>query len=767
MIEGKLKLHTEQVIEKTKPKASTNNKAEGALDQEVNIEQDITKSLNKKARLNRFERIAADYNSAEELKSKLNTKVATAAETPSENIRQSNIVIKSCNKEETYKSSPAEEIGNSRDKEYTSLIKVNDDSFATRDKIKANEDSPKKELTHVIEGSFEELKSKKGKVMERRQEPAKDCVANSDINPITVKERNSQSIEKTIYNSKENEKAQNEVQDSEGLEQKEVNIEGSYTEELYNTSEKQETVPNNKKEKINESKDFDNKEEEEHKFANERDDNNKGTEMDNAESNIESNKDKVFNESKDKLKDDKMHDQYKESDNGYVKKHKGINSKQRDDKEGKKTKSKKEVPDSINKDNRNVVVENKHKTLKGEEVKTKKAKMPKKASSTIDSNKAEIKSLNKKKGNVNTDTNNEVAKNVTAAIYQKSKDEIIQGEDNKDVEIYKETIDKAVTVNDIRARNAKTKEIRNAKTSDERIKEKVLRIQRSNPRLLPSTIRDKPLSVSREPKDYLKKYKPYNIPTKSINLPLERTNQLLENVFLKYRPGMVEQYLERWCYLTRTKFFYYAVNPKSKNTIPTVSVPLEEVQSVQRVCAGPYNEGQILHQFEIILKHGVLSAKPIESFFVTRKSEEFSLNNYKEPLSDTKQSFEFSAIKPTKTLNSSAGKKLMDMKQIRNSKASKWSPKKKSNELLLVLDGAYFKSQEEKEDYRAYKEAHLKDLRQVVMYEKEEQLQNPSAWSVRQNEWRKTDQRLLFASESEELCDNWVAIMNWTINKLQ
>eukprot|EP00826_Nyctotherus_ovalis_P050408 TRINITY_DN6172_c0_g1_i1.p1 TRINITY_DN6172_c0_g1~~TRINITY_DN6172_c0_g1_i1.p1 ORF type:complete len:1314 (+),score=316.05 TRINITY_DN6172_c0_g1_i1:57-3998(+) len=324
--------------------------------------------------------------------------------------------------------------------------------------------------------------------------------------------------------------------------------------------------------------------------------------------------------------------------------------------------------------------------------------------------------------------------------------EIIE-ETNKDIELYNELLSneaKEVTANDIRARKgrkppAKSKVVRNAKSIDDKPPANAVS-KRANPRLLPPTLKTKPLSTSRAPDDYLKKYKPLNIPPHPVRSSNDG-NYMMESVFLKYRPGMVAQYLKRWCYLTRTKFLYFTANPQHKDTIPTVAVPLQDIELVQRVYAGTLCGASELFQFEILLKQGA------EGSFRSVQKEE--VDNYKEPVSD---SYGVWATKRTRS-------------EVRDSQATKWSPEKKCNELLLVLDGAYFKSPEEKEEYRAYKEAHLKELRQVVVCEKKETLQNPSAWSVRESEWRKNDKRLLFASESEELCDNWVAVMNWAVQR--
>ncbi len=56
-----------------------------------------------------------------------------------------------------------------------------------------------------------------------------------------------------------------------------------------------------------------------------------------------------------------------------------------------------------------------------------------------------------------------------------------------------------------------------------------------------------------------------------------------------------------------------------------------------------------------------------------------------------------------------------------------WTPQKRGEELLLVLDGARFDSLTDKEEYRAFKQAHLEALRQVN-FRQEIMPKNPSAW---------------------------------------
>lgn len=60
---------------------------------------------------------------------------------------------------------------------------------------------------------------------------------------------------------------------------------------------------------------------------------------------------------------------------------------------------------------------------------------------------------------------------------------------------------------------------------------------------------------------------------------------VLEGVLMKYKPSVVYQYLERWCQATRTAFHYYVSKaaPKGWQTKPLITVPLECIESVQKV----------------------------------------------------------------------------------------------------------------------------------------------------------------------------------------
>ncbi len=60
---------------------------------------------------------------------------------------------------------------------------------------------------------------------------------------------------------------------------------------------------------------------------------------------------------------------------------------------------------------------------------------------------------------------------------------------------------------------------------------------------------------------------------------------VLEGVLMKYKPGVANMYLERWCQATRYAFSYYVskAEPKSWQTRPLVTVPLDCVEAVQKV----------------------------------------------------------------------------------------------------------------------------------------------------------------------------------------
>ncbi len=111
----------------------------------------------------------------------------------------------------------------------------------------------------------------------------------------------------------------------------------------------------------------------------------------------------------------------------------------------------------------------------------------------------------------------------------------------------------------------------------------------------------------------------------------------------------------------------------------------------------------------------------------------------------------------------------------RKMSADEWTPNNRSQELLLVLDGAHFESQSDKESYRAFKKTHMDSMRQVS-FRQEIMPKNPSAWlnsfaskstwTHREVEWTRAECRLLFATEREEACDNWIFVLNWLIGRV-
>jgi hypothetical protein len=116
------------------------------------------------------------------------------------------------------------------------------------------------------------------------------------------------------------------------------------------------------------------------------------------------------------------------------------------------------------------------------------------------------------------------------------------------------------------------------------------------------------------------------------------------------------------------------------------------------------------------------------------------------------------------------------------SPARTWEPEAKRQELLKILDGAHFPSSQEKEQYREFKQHNLAQLRQITL-KQDVVAKNPSAWlpsltgdgnikvvgkttwTHREVEWERAERRLLFAVETEEMCDKWVSVLNWVLHK--
>lgn len=226
---------------------------------------------------------------------------------------------------------------------------------------------------------------------------------------------------------------------------------------------------------------------------------------------------------------------------------------------------------------------------------------------------------------------------------------------------------------------------------------------------------------------------------------------IMQSVFLKYKSGVVEQYLERWCKLTKIAFSYYTTG-LMEGRKALVEIPLSSVKQVKRVEASHSHKSLKLHQFQITLKPDFTS--PQSPFTSLRKTSELPIPAHKDA-----ETLTFHSPKKTSNMRSKGL-----LRRSKSSAAKDWTPESKGEELILVLDGARFESRKEKEEYRMYKEQHFGRLR-AVFGRGEEVLNSPVAWSAREQEWPKTDRMLLFASESEETSNNWVSVFNWLLYK--
>jgi len=226
----------------------------------------------------------------------------------------------------------------------------------------------------------------------------------------------------------------------------------------------------------------------------------------------------------------------------------------------------------------------------------------------------------------------------------------------------------------------------------------------------------------------------------------------LQSILIKHNPGIKEQYLERWCKLTKASFSYYTTR-HIRETKPTFTAPLKYVDTVKRVEVSDLDN----YQFEIILKVDIDLFK--SSLISSRKSCG--------AVEDSKRSSD--VVKNFVLEKANLGGNEMSIRKglerPKSSTANEWTPESKEEELRLVLDGAHFESQREKEEYRQYKEQHIDDLRRISIYNKEEVINNPVKWSTREKEWAKSNKLLLFSSESEETANNWVSMFNWLLYK--
>jgi len=302
-----------------------------------------------------------------------------------------------------------------------------------------------------------------------------------------------------------------------------------------------------------------------------------------------------------------------------------------------------------------------------------------------------------------------------------------------------------------------------------------------------------------------------------VNKSSSKERLVIEGGLLKYKPGVNENYLERWCVLTKSFFSYFADKPivSTKRTIqkPIIKVPLSYIDSVQKVLveidaeiprmsSSSSKPTKPLFQFEIFLKPNIDASQIFKSSIVSLDPLKKRANSLTRPLykslnlggcgisrtgnlnesktTTSKTPYEFksqflgqdpnvSEIPHHKNMPEIMDQILEDaplIQQVKKTKAKNWIPDKRSEELLLVLDGAHFENVAEKEDYRNYKKSHLEELKQIVIKQEDQLiLVSPSKWTQRELEWGKAERRLLFASSNEETCNNWVSVLNWMLSK--
>lgn len=55
---------------------------------------------------------------------------------------------------------------------------------------------------------------------------------------------------------------------------------------------------------------------------------------------------------------------------------------------------------------------------------------------------------------------------------------------------------------------------------------------------------------------------------------------------MKYKPGLKQQYMSRWCQVTKTHFLYFAEGVPYASYLgrPLAVIPLTEIASIKRVC---------------------------------------------------------------------------------------------------------------------------------------------------------------------------------------
>ena len=313
---------------------------------------------------------------------------------------------------------------------------------------------------------------------------------------------------------------------------------------------------------------------------------------------------------------------------------------------------------------------------------------------------------------------------------------------------------------------------------------------------------------------------------------------ITESTLLKYKPSVTQQYLERWCQVTKSFFSYFVskAGPKTWQAKPLIKVPLTVIDSVQRVFVNVQGNSQdynaqknelamtrrgepVLFQFEIFLKPTTNLSDIFKSITRTKSSQH--RNTCRNNISSVHKSIQLSPepksrarLNESKTTTSKTpfeikstyladiasdhckgmklGGSVNDVSTrkmqpeitdriledvplaISKKKTQDWMPENRTEELLLVLDGAHFQSPDEKEDYRTFKAKNLAAFKQIGL-KLDIAPKNPSAWlpsysskstwSHREIEWNRAERRLLFATDNEELCNSWVCVLNWLVSK--
>ena len=94
---------------------------------------------------------------------------------------------------------------------------------------------------------------------------------------------------------------------------------------------------------------------------------------------------------------------------------------------------------------------------------------------------------------------------------------------------------------------------------------------------------------------HIRSSNPVIIPSRITEIPgqlaitydtMDNNETIFEGELMKYKPGLKNMYMSRWCLVTKTHFLYYAEGVPYASYLgrPLAAIPISQIASVKRVC---------------------------------------------------------------------------------------------------------------------------------------------------------------------------------------